>query len=223
MTCEERHFRSAKAVVHLGVHGSIGSRPFSAFSECTARLSGNPLRSSFVSSHGAFRNTFPHQGCFTLQSCRTSPRFRSYIKEANGRLLPRDPFSRMERVPTEKQATADLDIRRRGPWRNLEAVEFATLSGTSPARADRNHSTGGVRRSLLSASRRSCHSGGSQLTKAPENPGRFKEQSWVTREARTKARENIRRRPSKLPRKNDKRREKRRISKFPLLSARCPY
>ena len=48
------------------------------------------------------------------------------------------------------------------------------------------------------------------------------EQSWVTREARTKARENSRRRPSKLPRKNDKRREKRRISKFPLLSARSP-
>ena len=47
-------------------------------------------------------------------------------------------------------------------------------------------------------------------------------QSWVTREARTKARENSRRRPSKLPRKNDNLREKRRISKFPLLSARSP-
>ncbi len=44
----------------------------------------------------------------------------------------------------------------------------------------------------------------------------------MTREARTKAREKIRRRPSKLSRKNDKRREKRRISKFPLLSARSP-
>jgi len=76
---------------------------------------------------------FPASGMFHLTILPNLTAFPLVYKEANGRLLPRDPFSRMERVPTEKQATADLDIRRRGPWRNLEAAEFATLSGTSPA------------------------------------------------------------------------------------------
>ena len=46
-------------------------------------------------------------------------------------------------------------IRRHGPWRNLEAVEFATLDvgrlvqSPAVARADRLHATGGIRGALL--------------------------------------------------------------------------
>ncbi len=70
-------------------------------------------------------------------------------------------------------------IRRRGPWRNLECVEFATLGWVDwfnnrrllePIRV---RSSSRIRGSLLLEQKDACPDGGSQLTKSPKNPGRL--------------------------------------------------
>ena len=66
-------------------------------------------------------------------------------------------------------------IRLKGPWRHLEAVEFATLDvgrlvqHAAVARADRLHPAGRVRSALLSAGR----GGLSHLIRPPRFPVRF--------------------------------------------------
>ena len=71
-------------------------------------------------------------------------------------------------------------IRRRGPWRHLEAVEFATLEWVDwfnnrlALDVDRRRATGRVRTAVLSGTRSASHNGRSQLMSSPENPGRFR-------------------------------------------------
>jgi hypothetical protein len=70
-------------------------------------------------------------------------------------------------------------IRQRGPWRNLEDVEFATsgmggLVQQPPAvRVYWKHSTHGVRTAVLSLAGGFSHGGWSHLKRSPGNPGRF--------------------------------------------------
>ena len=77
-------------------------------------------------------------------------------------------------------------IRRRGPWRNLEEVEYATLEwgrlvpSSTIVRTDREYPPGGVRTALLSMPRRSGHGGRTQLTGSPKNPGRFRSSTSLT-------------------------------------------
>ena len=70
-------------------------------------------------------------------------------------------------------------IRREGPWRGLDDVEYATLDGVSwynehrllePIRI---HSSSRVRAGVLSQRSNSSHRGRSQLKRSPGNPGRF--------------------------------------------------
>jgi transposase InsO family protein len=76
-------------------------------------------------------------------------------------------------------------IRRRGPWRSHEDVEFATLEwvwwfnhrllGT-----DRVRSASRVRGSVLPSRGRSDRSGGTQVNRSPEKSGRFQTQRcWL--------------------------------------------
>ena len=70
-------------------------------------------------------------------------------------------------------------IRRRGPWRGLEDVEFATLEWVHWYNTQRllepigNVSPGRVRDELLSLAGRLARDGETQLKQSPENPGRF--------------------------------------------------
>lgn len=70
-------------------------------------------------------------------------------------------------------------IHRRGPWRNVEAVEFATLewvdwfNNRRLARTDGRHSAGGVRAGILSSSRVSRPRGVTHTRSSPEFPARF--------------------------------------------------
>ena len=71
------------------------------------------------------------------------------------------------------------EIYRRGPWQGLEDVEFATLewvawyNGQPPARPARLRAAGRVRAGLSRPSGGPSRHGGSHVTSAPENPGRF--------------------------------------------------
>ena len=69
-------------------------------------------------------------------------------------------------------------IHRRGPWRSLEAVEFATLQGRlvqqSPAAgAHRQHPAGRGRGALLRHAGPACYGSVTQTKQPPANPGRF--------------------------------------------------
>ena len=70
-------------------------------------------------------------------------------------------------------------IRRRGPWRSLEAVEFATLDmgrlvQQSPtAGAHRQHPAGRSRGTLLCHAARAGHGSVTQTKQSPANPVRF--------------------------------------------------
>ena len=70
-------------------------------------------------------------------------------------------------------------IHRRGPWRSLEAVEFATLEWVElvqqPAAlgAHRQHPAGRSRGTLLRHAGTTCHGGVTQTKWPPANPGRF--------------------------------------------------
>ena len=68
-------------------------------------------------------------------------------------------------------------IRRRGPWRGLEDVEFATLEWVhwynTQRGADRKCRPRRVRDELLSVAGRLARDGETQLKQSPENPGRF--------------------------------------------------
>jgi transposase len=70
-------------------------------------------------------------------------------------------------------------IRRRGPWRDLEAVEFATLNWVhwfnhwASARTDWIHAAGGEGGCILSSTGGVSRSGMTQPQRSPEKPGRF--------------------------------------------------
>ena len=77
-------------------------------------------------------------------------------------------------------------IRRRGPWRGLEDVEFATLEWVTLVQhattlgADRKCLPRRVRDELLSVAGRLARDGETQLKQSPENPGRFRSASrWA--------------------------------------------
>ena len=71
-------------------------------------------------------------------------------------------------------------IRRRGPWRNVEAVEFATLEWVdwfqqpTASRADRLHPAGRSRGTLLRHAQRHSHGRVTQTKWPPAKPERFK-------------------------------------------------
>ena len=70
-------------------------------------------------------------------------------------------------------------IHRRGPWRHLEAVEYATLGmgrlvqSSSAAGADRQRTASGVRNDVLSFNESVADGGLTQTRKSPKKPGRF--------------------------------------------------
>ena len=70
-------------------------------------------------------------------------------------------------------------VRRRGPWRGLEDVEFATLewvhwyNNATTLGADRKCLPGRVRDELLSVAGRLARDGETQIKQSPENPGQF--------------------------------------------------
>ena len=69
-------------------------------------------------------------------------------------------------------------IHRRGPWRNVDAVEYATLEWVDWFNHRRlpepiGDSTGGVGNGVLSPVGRVSHSGLTQTKRSPEFPGRF--------------------------------------------------
>jgi transposase InsO family protein len=71
-------------------------------------------------------------------------------------------------------------IRRNGPWRSLEEVEFATLEWVDWFNNRRlvgpigSIPPGGVRGAVRCRKRRSGYGGRTQLIESPKNPGRFK-------------------------------------------------
>ena len=76
-------------------------------------------------------------------------------------------------------------IRKDGPWKGVDDVEFATLDWVSWFNEQRllgtdwRHTTGRIRTDVLSAATVPPRRGGTQLKLSPENPGRFSSSSTL--------------------------------------------